>query len=176
MNNYSLHSGYNTPLLRYWQSASCTLTGDNLIYPIFISSNDDSKDDIPGLPNQVLLGLNNLVEHLRPLVEKQLKCVLIFGVVDDSVKDDRGSAADYGKSPVIGALKLLRAQLPSLILACDVVDVFVFLGAHIIAPSDMSEGRILAIKQLLHKNGFSRQVSVMSYAAKFASSFYGPFR
>ncbi|KAL5968056.1 Delta-aminolevulinic acid dehydratase [Taenia solium] len=208
MNNYSLHSGYNTPLLRYWQSASCTITGDNLIYPIFISSNDDANDDIPGLPNQTLLGLNNLVEHLRPLVEKKLKCVLIFGVVDDSVKDERGSAADYGKSPVIGALKLLRSQLPSLVLACDVclcaytqthrcyisnacgdMDIeqtinrlaeislnYAKAGAHIIAPSDMSEGRILAIKRILHKNGFSRQVSVMSYAAKFASSFYGPFR
>lgn len=75
---------------------------------------------MPGLPNQTLLGLNNLVEHLRPLVEKKLRCVLIFGVVADSVKDERGSAADYGKSPVIGALKLLRSQLPSLVLACDV--------------------------------------------------------
>ncbi|CDS37466.1 delta aminolevulinic acid dehydratase [Echinococcus multilocularis] len=208
MSNFSLHSGYNTPLLRYWQSASCTVTGDNLIYPIFISSNDNAVDDVPGLPNQKYLGLNHLVEQLGPLVERGLKCVLLFGVVDVSVKDERGSAADYGKSPVIGALKLLRAQLPSLILACDVclcaytqthrcyisnacgeMDIeqtisrlseislnYAKAGAHIIAPSDMSEGRILAIKQILHKNGFSRQVSVMSYAAKFASTFYGPFR
>ncbi|VDO07830.1 unnamed protein product [Rodentolepis nana] len=208
MDNTSLHSGYNTPLLRYWQSASCTVTKDNLIYPIFVSSDDDADNAIPGLPDQKHIGLNNLVKNLQPLVEKGLKCVLIFGVVEDCVKDERGSAADYGRSPVIGALKLLRAQLPSLILACDVclctytnshhcyipnahgeMDVertvnrlaeislnYAKAGAHVIAPSDMSEGRILAIKQILQKSGFSRTVSVMSYAAKFASSFYGPFR
>ncbi|KAM7541964.1 hypothetical protein Aperf_G00000014439 [Anoplocephala perfoliata] len=208
MNNISLHSGYNTPLLRYWQSASCTITKDNLIYPVFVSSNDDANTDIPGLPDQKHIGLNHLVPNLQPLVEKGLKCVLLFGVVEDSVKDERGSAADYGRSPVIGAVKLLRAQLPTLIIACDVclctytyshhcyipnacgeMDVertinrlaeislnYAKAGAHIIAPSDMSEGRIMAIKQILMKNGFSRTVAVMSYAAKFASSFYGPFR
>uniref|UniRef100_A0A158QE15 Delta-aminolevulinic acid dehydratase n=1 Tax=Hymenolepis diminuta TaxID=6216 RepID=A0A158QE15_HYMDI len=199
--NISLHSGYNIPLLRYWQSASCTVTKDNLIYPIFVSSCDDADNEIPGLPGQKHIGLNNLVTNLQPLVEKGLKCVLIFGVIEDCVKDERGSAADYGRSPVIGAVKLLRAQLPTLIIACDVclctytnshhcyipnahgeMDVertvnrlaeislnYAKAGAHIIAPSDMSEGRILAIKQILQRNGFSRTVSVMSYAAKAAA-------
>ncbi|VDD75774.1 unnamed protein product [Mesocestoides corti] len=208
LQNCSLHSGYHYPLLRYWQSASCTLTKENLIYPIFVSSNEDANEEIPGLPGQRRLGVRHLVKYLAPLVEKKLKCVLLFGVVDESLKDERGSFADSAKSPVIGALTLLKAELPSLILACDVclcsytpshncyisngsgaMDVektisrlaeislnYAKAGGQIIAPSDMSEGRILAIKQILQKNGFSREVSVMSYAAKFASSFYGPFR
>lgn len=77
-------------------------------------------EEIADLPGQKRLGVCHLVEHLQPLVEKGLKCVLIFGVVDDVLKDERGSAADYGRSPVIAALKLLKAQLPSLVLACDV--------------------------------------------------------
>lgn len=86
----------------------------------FLSSDDDADTDIPGFPDQKHIGLNHLVKNLQPLVGKGLRCVLIFGVVEDSVKDEKGSAADYGKSPVIGAIKLLRAQLPSLIIACDV--------------------------------------------------------
>ncbi|KAM3179127.1 hypothetical protein ACTXT7_001174 [Hymenolepis weldensis] len=170
-------------------------------YLLALRSCDDADNEIPGLPGQKHIGLNNLVKNLQPLVEKGLKCVLIFGVIEDCVKDERGSAADYGRSPVIGAVRLLRAQLPSLIIACDVclctytnshhcyipnahgeMDVertvnrlaeislnYAKAGAHIIAPSDMSEGRILAIKQILHRNGFSRTVSVMSYAAKAAA-------
>ncbi|KAL7059833.1 hypothetical protein AAHC03_013048 [Spirometra sp. Aus1] len=205
---HSLHSGYSGSLLRLWQSSSCILLKDLLIYPVFVSCHEEVEEDIPSLPGQKRLGVRRLTSYLKPLVEKGLRCVLLFGVVDADLKDENGSAADSERSPVCAAVRELRVQLPSLIVACDVclcayttahhcylskddgeMDVegtvnrlaeialnYARAGAHIIAPSDMSEGRVMAIKEELLRNGFSRSVSVMSYAAKFASCFYGPFR
>uniref|UniRef100_A0A0X3NKM4 Delta-aminolevulinic acid dehydratase n=2 Tax=Schistocephalus solidus TaxID=70667 RepID=A0A0X3NKM4_SCHSO len=205
---HSLHSGYSGSLLRLWQSSSCILLKDSLIYPVFVSCHEDVEENIPSLPGQKRLGVRRLVSYLEPLVEKGLRCVLLFGVVDANLKDENGSAADGERSPVCAAVRELRARLPSLIVACDVclcayttahhcylskddgeMNVegtvrrlaeialsYARAGAQIIAPSDMSEGRVRAIKEELSRSGFSRTVSVMSYAAKFASCFYGPFR
>ncbi|KAJ3196667.1 Aminolevulinate dehydratase [Irineochytrium annulatum] len=76
-----LHSGYHHPTLREWQSfEGRVLTKSSLIYPIFISDNDDEKVEIKSMPGQYRFGINTLRSHFEPLVKKGLKTVLIFGV------------------------------------------------------------------------------------------------
>jgi porphobilinogen synthase len=146
---------------------------------------------------------------LDSVVENGLKCVLLFGVIDnDKLKDEKGSYADSPHSAVMRVIPKLREWYPNLLIACDVclcaytthghcgilkensvIDQdpsakriaeialsFAKQGAHIVAPSDMMDGRIGEIKKLLKANGLLNTVSVMSYSSKFASSFYGPFR
>ncbi|XP_064165318.1 delta-aminolevulinic acid dehydratase isoform X3 [Anguilla rostrata] len=203
-----LHSGYFHPTLRYWQTSAADLRPENLIYPIFITDSPDAIEPIVSLPGQARYGVNKVEEMLRPLVEKGLKCVLIFGVPAKIAKDERGSGADRDDTPAVLAVKKLRSCFPDLLLACDVclcpytshghcgilsddgtLDnaascmrlaevalAYAQAGCHIIAPSDMMDGRIGAIKEALLSNGLGNKVSVLSYSAKFASCYYGPFR
>ncbi|XP_059162610.1 delta-aminolevulinic acid dehydratase-like [Physella acuta] len=203
-----LHSGYHHPTLRAWQSQGTTICPDNLMYPLFIVDDPDAVQDIKSMPDQHRYGVNRLREAVGPLVEKGLKAVLLFGVPENLEKDEKGSAADAPDTPVILAIKALRQDFPSLLIACDVclcpytshghcgylrpdgtIDnepsierlaeiavAYAKAGCHIIAPSDMMDGRIGAIKKALFNSGIGHKVSVMSYSAKFASSFYGPFR
>uniref|UniRef100_A0AAY4CGW5 Delta-aminolevulinic acid dehydratase n=1 Tax=Denticeps clupeoides TaxID=299321 RepID=A0AAY4CGW5_9TELE len=206
-----LHSGYFHPTLRFWQTCASALRPENLIYPIFITDSPDAVEPIGSLPGQARYGLNKLEEMLRPLVDKGLKCVLIFGVPANVTKDERGSGADTDVTPAVLAVKKLRATFPDLLVACDcsclaltccvphLKQCCLFLqqmdnlsemalltmlpalpsfclGCHIIAPSDMMDGRVGAIKQALLSNDLGNKVSVLSYSAKFASCYYGPFR
>ncbi|XP_068694921.1 delta-aminolevulinic acid dehydratase-like [Montipora foliosa] len=204
----SLHSGYNHPTTRSWQSTNTGITSENLIYPLFISDDDNAYEEISSLPGQYRMGVNNMEKVVSPLVENGLKAVLLFGVVTKLDKSDHGHNADSDKSPVIVATKKLRSMYSDLLICCDVclcpytghghcgilnkdgsinnVESIKRLaevslayakeGCHVIAPSDMMDNRVAAIKDILHKNGFGGKVAVMSYSAKFASSFYGPFR
>uniref|UniRef100_A0A480MEN7 porphobilinogen synthase n=1 Tax=Sus scrofa TaxID=9823 RepID=A0A480MEN7_PIG len=203
-----LHSGYFHPLLRTWQTAATSLSASNLIYPIFVTDGPDDKQPVASLPGVARYGVNRLEEMLKPLVEEGLRCVLIFGVPSRIPKDERGSAADSEDSPAIEAIRLLRKNFPSLLVACDVclcpytshghcgllsengsfqaeesrqrlaevALAYAKAGCQVIAPSDMMDGRVEAIKEALMAHGFGNRVSVMSYSAKFASCFYGPFR
>ncbi|KAI9749993.1 MAG: Aminolevulinate dehydratase [Lichina confinis] len=204
-----LHGGYHHPLSRSWQ-AERQLTKSMLIYPLFISDQRDEETLIPSLPNQHRRGLNKLVSFLKPLVEKGLQSVILFGVPTASgVKDPKGTAADDPQGPVIGGIKMLRENFPQLFIVADVClceytshghcgilrdedgslenvlsverisDValaYARAGAHCVAPSDMNDGRIAAIKKKLIADGIAHRVLLMSYAAKFAGCLYGPFR
>ncbi|KAI9731798.1 MAG: Aminolevulinate dehydratase [Cirrosporium novae-zelandiae] len=203
-----LHGGYNHPLSRQWQ-AERQLTKSMLIYPLFISDQDDEETLIPSLPGQYRRGINRLAAFLEPLVQKGLKAVILFGVpVAPGTKDALGTAADDPKGPVIASIRLLRAQFPSLFIVADVClceytshghcgilrddgslnnqlsverisDVamaYADAGAHCVAPSDMNDGRIRAIKLKLIEAGIAHQVVLMSYSAKFSGCLYGPFR
>ncbi|XP_010569376.1 PREDICTED: delta-aminolevulinic acid dehydratase isoform X3 [Haliaeetus leucocephalus] len=175
-----LHSGYFHPVLRSWQCTATTFDASNLIYPIFVTDSPDAVEPIPSLPGQARYGVNKLEGMLRPLVEDGLKCVLIFGVPSKVHKDERGSAADAEDTPAIQAIKKIRSTFPELLIACDVClcpyTSHGHCGCHIVAPSDMMDGRIAAMKAALISNDLGNKVSVMSYSAKFASCFYGPFR
>ncbi|XP_060585759.1 delta-aminolevulinic acid dehydratase-like [Ruditapes philippinarum] len=203
-----LHSGYHHPVLRSWQATNTTITAENLIYPIFITDDDDAIQEIASMPGQARYGINKLREALKPLVEKGLKTVLIFGVPEKIQKDNNGTAADLPNTPTMMAIQMLRQWFPDLLIAADVclcpytchghcgilyedgtlnneasiarlaeISVsYAKAGCQIIAPSDMMDGRIGAIKKALAETGYGSKVSVMSYSAKFASSFYGPFR
>ncbi|KAF9187366.1 hypothetical protein BGZ51_001333 [Haplosporangium sp. Z 767] len=202
-----LHAGYHHPLHRTWQ-AGAPINPDMLMYPIFVTDNDDVEEKIDTLPGQSRWGINLLVDFLTPLVAKGLKSVIIFGVPTNIEKDAVGSAADDPKTPAIRALRILSKAFPSLLLACDVcicpytshghcgvlrddgtIDnrasvkrlaaisiAYARAGCQMIAPSDMMDGRIKAIKDALVLEGIAHKVSLMSYSAKFASGFYGPFR
>lgn len=180
-----------------------------LIFPLFISDQPDEETVIPALPNQHRRGLNKLVPYLRPLVEKGLKSVILFGVpLAPGAKDALGTSADDPKGPVIKAIRLLRRSFPDLFIVADVclceytshghcgilrddgslnnalsVDrisdvamAYAEAGAHCVAPSDMNDGRIRAIKLKLIEAGIAHQVVLMSYSAKFSGVLYGPFR
>ncbi|KAI9505074.1 tetrapyrrole biosynthesis, porphobilinogen synthase [Coemansia spiralis] len=202
-----LHAGYHNPVLRPLQ-AERTLTKGSLMYPIFITDEKDSLIPIPSMPNQYRIGVNRLEAIIAPLVAKGLRAVMLFGVPNDSVKDEFGTAADDPEGPVIQAIKLLKAKFPELLVSCDVclceytshghcghlypdhtidneasvrrlaeVAVnYAKAGADNVAPSDMMDGRMLAIKKGLKDAGLSHRVSLMAYSAKYASALYGPFR
>ncbi|KAF9738795.1 Aminolevulinate dehydratase [Paraphaeosphaeria minitans] len=203
-----LHGGYSHPLARSWQ-AERQLTKSMLIFPLFISDQLDEETVIPALPNQHRRGLNRLVPYLKPLVEKGLKSVILFGVpLAPGAKDALGTSADDPKGPVIKAIRLLRRSFPDLFIVADVclceytshghcgilrddgslnnalsVDrisdvamAYAEAGAHCVAPSDMNDGRIRAIKLKLIEAGIAHQVVLMSYSAKFSGVLYGPFR
>ncbi|RDL37895.1 Delta-aminolevulinic acid dehydratase [Venustampulla echinocandica] len=203
-----LHGGYSHPLARSWQ-AEKQLTKSMLIYPLFISDQDDEETLIPSLPDQHRRGINTLVPFLEPLVRKGLRSVILFGVpMAAGVKDALGTAADDPKGPVMASIRLLRQRFPQLYVVVDVclceytshghcgilrddgslnnqlsVDrisdvavAYARAGAHCVAPSDMNDGRIRAIKLKLIEEGIAHRVLLMSYAAKFSGCLYGPFR
>ena len=180
-----------------------------LIYPLFITDNDDEETLIPSLPDQHRRGISKVIPHLEPLIRKGLKSVILFGVpLKPGTKDALGTAADDPKGPVIQAIRLLRARFPNLYIVVDVclceytshghcgilredgslnnalsVDrisdvamAYAEAGAHCVAPSDMNDGRIRAIKLKLIEAGIAHRVTLMSYAAKFSGCLYGPFR
>ncbi|KAL4930018.1 porphobilinogen synthase HEM2 [Aspergillus undulatus] len=203
-----LHSGYSHPLSRSWQ-AERQLTKEMLIYPLFITDNPDEETPIPSLPNQHRRGLNRLVPFLKPLVQKGLRSVILFGVpLHPSAKDALGTSADDPAGPVVQAIRLLRSRFPTLYIVTDVclceytshghcgilredgtldntqsVDrisdvalAYAIAGAHCVAPSDMNDGRVRAIKLKLIEAGLAHRVLLMSYSAKFSGCLYGPFR
>ncbi|KAM0287521.1 hypothetical protein ACHAQH_000475 [Verticillium albo-atrum] len=203
-----LHGGYHHPLARSWQ-AERQLTKSMLIYPLFISDNDDDETLIPSLPGQSRRGLNKLVPFLETLVHKGLRSVMLFGVpMRPGTKDALGTAADDPAGPVIRTIRLIRQRFPQLFICTDVclceytshghcgilrddgslnntlsVDrisdvavAYARAGAHCVAPSDMNDGRIRAIKLKLIEEGISHNTVLMSYAAKFSGCLYGPFR
>ena len=180
-----------------------------LIYPLFISDQDDEEILIPSLPNQHRRGINRVVPFLEPLVRKGLRSVILFGVpINPGVKDALGTAADDPKGPVIKTIRLLRRHFPQLYITADVClceytshghcgilredgslnnvqsverisDVaiaYAEAGAHCVAPSDMNDGRIRAIKLKLIELGIAHKTLLMSYSAKFSGCLYGPFR
>ncbi|OWZ69825.1 hypothetical protein AYX14_04810 [Cryptococcus neoformans] len=211
-----LHGGIHHPTLRTWQANGRNLTKSMLIYPIFISDDPDAEQEVATLPGQKRWGINKLEAFLKPLVEKGLKSVILFGVPVTMEKDPRGSAADDESTPVIQALKLLTNVFPQLMLCVDVclceytshghcgilsslpnpahsnaptldaeasaqriaevAVAYAKAGAHCVAPSDMMDGRIRAIKYGLMQVGLANRCALMSYSAKFASGLYGPFR
>ncbi|UYV67267.1 ALAD [Cordylochernes scorpioides] len=163
------------------------------MYPLFISDIDEVVN-IPSLPEVNRIGISHVKSTVEPLVARGLTSVLLFGVPETINKDEIGSAADSPKNPVISAIHLLKQEFPDLLIACDVclcaytshghcvlsMSVLdysdVVTGCHIVAPSDMMDGRVGAIKQSLRAAGLQSRVSVLSYSSKFASNFYGPFR
>jgi porphobilinogen synthase len=180
-----------------------------LIYPLFISDQDDDEFLIESLPGQYRRGINKLVPFLEKLVHKGLRSVMVFGVpLRPGTKDALGTAADDPEGPVIKSIRLIRQRFPQLFICADVclceytshghcgilredgslnnqlsVDrisdvamAYARAGAHCVAPSDMNDGRIRAIKLKLIEEGIAHKTLLMSYAAKFSGVLYGPFR
>lgn len=181
-----------------------SLDVSDLIYPIFVVPGTQVKEEISSLPGQYRMSVDQAVEVAKECHQLGIRGVEIFGI--PTYKDEQGSAAWDMEQPVQQAIMAIRKAVPELIVVGDVclcqytstghcgciedheilndetlpllVKVAVSqakAGAQIVAPSDMMDGRVGAIRQGLDQAGFTN-VSIMSYAAKYASAYYGPFR
>ncbi|MFW5789792.1 MAG: porphobilinogen synthase [Bacillota bacterium] len=178
---------------------------EDLIYPLFIKAGENIRDEIDSLPGCYHLSPDEmLLKEAEKIVESGLKGVILFGL--PAAKDEVGSRAKAEDGPVQKACRLLKREYPELYLITDVclcaytshghcglVENGEILndktlphltemavshaesGADMVAPSDMMDGRVAAIRNELDKNDF-KDVPIMSYAAKYNSAFYGPFR
>ena len=182
------------------------LTTDDLIQPIFIADQSEDKIEIPSMPGIHRHNLDSLYFEVESLINEGIKSVAIFPAIDASKKDEDGSHALDEGNIVCSSLAGLSERFPEIIKIADVAldpytdhghdgllidgrvdnDETVLLlldqalllaqsGADIIAPSDMMDGRVKAIRDTLESNKFIDTI-ILSYAAKYASSFYGPFR
>jgi len=182
------------------------LTTNDLIQPIFIADQSEMKIDIPSMPGIYRHNLESLYAETEELLKKGIKSVAIFPAIDSEKKDAQGSHAFNDKNIVCTALRGLTERFPEVIKIADVAldpytdhghdgvlldsrvdndqtlnllqDQALLLaqsGADVLAPSDMMDGRVKVIRDILESNGFVDTV-ILSYAAKYASSFYGPFR
>ena len=176
----------------------------SLIYPLFVREGQGIREEIPSMPGQYRYTLDQLPYCLEELTKAGVGSVLLFGIPD--VKDEVGSGAYAEDGIVQKALRLAKKEFPDLYYITDVCmceytshghcgvlcghevenDATLELlaktalshaqaGADMVAPSDMMDGHTRAIRALLDANGY-KGTPIMSYAVKYASSFYGPFR
>ena len=186
--------------------AENNLNTDDLIQPIFIADQSEDKIEIPSMPGIHRHNLDSLYLEVEALIQVGIKSIAIFPAIDAAKKDKDGSYALDEGNIVCLALTGLAERFPDIIKIADVAldpytdhghdgllingrvendetvkllqDQALLLaqsGADIIAPSDMMDGRIKAIRDTLESNKFFDTI-ILSYAAKYASSFYGPFR
>ena len=177
---------------------------NELIYPLFVVEGEGIKEEISSMPDNYRFSIDMLMEEIKELYELGLKGVLIFGIPDH--KDELGTSAYCEGNIVSKAIMAIKKEYPDMYVIADVClceytnhghcgfieDGYVNndktlpllaktavsyakAGADMIAPSDMMDGRIKYIRKALDDNGFVNTV-LMSYSAKYCSSFYGPFR
>ncbi|MDO4478429.1 MAG: porphobilinogen synthase [Lachnospiraceae bacterium] len=176
----------------------------SLVYPMFITEGSNIKEEIPSMPGQFRWSVDRMGEKLESLCKAGVPAVMFFGIPDH--KDEKGSGAYASDGIVQKALCEARFEFPDLYRIADVCmceytshghcgilckhDVDndktleylariavsqVQAGADMVAPSDMMDGRVRAIREALDRQNF-KNTPIMSYAVKFASAYYGPFR
>lgn len=176
----------------------------SLVYPIFIKEGEGIKEEISSMENQYRYSIDMLPEALKEIYESGVQNVMLFGIPDN--KDSSGSGAWSEDGIIQRALRVAKKEYPELYYITDVClceytshghcgilkvnDVdndstlpllaktalsHVQAGADMVAPSDMMDGRVAAIRKILDENGYEN-TPIMSYAVKYSSSFYGPFR
>lgn len=176
----------------------------SLVYPMFVRDGENIKEEIPTMPGQFRYSVDRMPEILNEMADAGVGSVMLFGIPDD--KDEFGSGAYACDGIIQRALEKAKKEVPDLFYIGDVcmceytshghcgilngsyVDNDLTLeklaqiavsqvqaGADMVAPSDMMDGHIRAIREGLDKNGFVT-TPIMSYAVKYASAFYGPFR
>jgi porphobilinogen synthase len=177
---------------------------EDLIYPLFVVEGEQVKQEVASMPGVYQLSLDYLNDEIAEVVELGIKSVIVFGVPRE--KDEVGSQAYCEHGIVQQAIRQIKENYPELVVIadtclceytshghCGVVENEQVLndpslellvktavsqakaGADIIAPSNMMDGFVAAIRQGLDEAGFAH-IPIMSYAIKYASAFYGPFR
>jgi porphobilinogen synthase len=180
------------------------LSVNDFIYPLFVVTGTKIRKEIASMPGVFQLSIDELVKECIDVKEMGLPAVILFGIPDH--KDEVGSGAYDEHGIVQNAIRAIKKEVPELVVITDVClceytshghcgivrgsdivnDESIALlakealtraqaGADMIAPSDMFDGRIQAIRHILDANNF-QTLPIMSYAAKYASGFYGPFR
>ena len=180
------------------------LTPDMFVLPLFVCEGEGVRREVSSMPGVFNLSVDEAVREATAAMGEGIRAVLLFGLPDE--KDDIGSSAFDPEGPVQSAVRALKAAAPEMLVITDVclceytdhghcgividdeiandqtVEQLVrtavshaAAGADIVAPSDMMDGRVGAIRHALDERSFEN-VAVMSYAAKYCSAFYGPFR
>ena len=183
-----------------------TISPNDFIVPLFVVEGKGVKDEIASMPGYYRLSLDNLHKESKVLWKLGLKSVLLFVKVDDKLKDNKGTEALNPDGLMQRAIKAVKDAVPQMVVMTDVaLDPFSSFGhdgivgggkiinddssailaemalshanagADMVAPSDMMDGRIFEMRTLLEDEGHY-DVGIMSYSAKYASAFYGPFR
>jgi porphobilinogen synthase len=183
-----------------------TLSVDDLIWPLFLVDGARIRVPVESMPGVERLSIDEAVRTAERAAKLALPCLALFPNTDTALRDEQGREALNPDNLVCRAIRAIKAEVPEIGLLCDValdpytshghdgllrdgvivnddtVEILVKqalveaeAGADIIAPSDMMDGRVGAIRSALDQAGFG-DVSIMAYAAKYASAFYGPFR
>jgi len=178
----------------------------NLIFPLFIVDGENQKTEVSSMPGIFRYSIDNLLREVESCMNLGLKSFDLFPNIDDSLKDKYATESYREESLYLRAIRQVKEKFPEACVVTDVaMDPYssdghdgivengeilndetleilgkmalahAQMGADIIAPSDMMDGRVGYIRRVLDENGFSG-VSIMSYSAKYASAFYGPFR
>src|SRR5512139_3897982 len=181
-----------------------TLSPDNFIYPMFVTHGKGVKKEISSMPGNYQQSIDNLVKDCEEVHGLGIPAVILFGIPEH--KDELGTEAYSDEGIVQHAIKAIKNKLPELLVITDVCmceytshghcgvirngevqndETLELLakealshakaGADMVAPSDMMDGRVGAIREALDESGLEN-IPIMSYAAKYASGFYGPFR
>ena len=182
------------------------ITADDLIWPVFIMDGENARAPVPSMPGVERLSVDQAVREAERASKLRIPCLALFPYTDPKLRDETGSEALNSDNLVCRAIRAIKKEVSDIGLLCDVaLDPFTShghdgllkdgeilndetvavlikqalvqadAGCDIIAPSDMMDGRVGAIRKGLDAAGFTN-VSIMSYSAKYASVFYGPFR
>lgn len=194
-----------TPAIRA-MVAETTLTPNDFIVPLFIDEGKDLKTKIASMPGYYRYSLDHTVKEVKELWSMGLKSVLLFIKCKDELKDNKGTEALNPDGLMQRSIKAIKDAVPGMVVMTDIaldpfsefghdgivedneivndatVDILARMsvshaqaGADWVAPSDMMDGRIGAIREALEESNFNN-TGIMSYSAKYASCFYGPFR
>ena len=194
-------SGWRRRLVR-----ESVLTPDDLVFPLFVIEGHAVREPVASLPGVARLSVDEVVKAAKEAQKLGIPALALFPVVDSALKDAAGTDALNPDNLVCRAVHAIKSAVPDIGIACDValdpytthghdgliidgdvandptVDVLVRqalvlaeAGCDVIAPSDMMDGRIGAIRKALESAGYVNTM-ILSYAVKYASSFYGPFR
>jgi porphobilinogen synthase len=183
-----------------------TLTTNDLIWPLFVMDGNNARTPVPSMPGVERLSVDQAVREAERAAKLTIPCIALFPYTDPALRDETGSEALNPDNLVCSAIRAIKKEVPEVGILCDVaLDPFTShghdgllrdgvvlndetvavlakqalvqaeAGCDIIAPSDMMDGRVAAIRKTLDGADYT-DVSIMSYAAKYASAFYGPFR
>jgi porphobilinogen synthase len=176
----------------------------NFVYPMFVVPGKGIKEEVNSMPGIFRQSIDQTIEEIKEVNDLGIQAVLLFGIPE--AKDEVGSGAYDDNGIIQRALREIKDKIDNVILITDVCiceykshghcgiikggevvndETLNYLartalshakaGADIVAPSDMMDGRVGAIRETLDENGF-KDIAIMSYSAKYASAFYGPFR
>ncbi|WP_281389627.1 porphobilinogen synthase [Chitinophaga qingshengii] len=186
--------------------AETILRPSDFIAPLFVTEGENVQEEISSMPGYFRYSLDLTIREAKELWSLGIKSVLLFVKAPDSVKDNKGTEAVNPDGLMQRAIRGIKNAIPEMVVMTDValdpyssyghdgivegteivndptVEVLARMslshaqaGADFVAPSDMMDGRILAIRNILEQHGFDK-TGIMSYSAKYASCFYGPFR
>ncbi len=177
---------------------------DDFVYPLFAAPGEKFKKPVSSMPGVFQLSVDNIIEECKALVDMGIRAVILFGIPEN--KDPEGSGAYSEDGIIQRTIRAIKKEVSDLLVISDVCfceytshghcgilhdeeivnDETIFLlaktalshvqaGANMVAPSDMMDGRVAAIRKMLDEHKY-KNIPIMSYSAKYASAYYGPFR